>query len=70
MEKHILNHIVHTKLGKVEYSIGGKGNVVVFLHGGHSNSKEKIAHKGFDLGRFQLITPSRPGYGNTLSLLY
>jgi len=59
------NHSINTKLGKIEYSIEGKGKAVIFLHGGHSNSKEKLAHKGFDLTKFQLITPSRPGYGDT-----
>lgn len=57
--------IINTDKGQVEYSIVGKGKPVLFLHGGHSNCKETLFHKGFDTNKFQLITPSRPGYGNT-----
>lgn len=57
--------IINTRLGDIEYSSFGKGIPILFLHGGHSNCYEKLCHKGFDLTRFQLITPSRPGYGET-----
>lgn len=57
--------IIDTDKGLVEYSIVGKGKPVLFLHGGHSNCKETLFHKGFDTNKFQLITPSRPGYGKT-----
>lgn len=58
--------IINTDKGQVEYSIVGKGKKpVLFLHGGHSNCKETLFHKGFDTNKFQLITPSRPGYGKT-----
>ena len=57
--------LLDTKLGSIEYRVIGKGTPIVFLHGGHSNSKEFLSHKGFDLTQFQLITPSRPGYGQT-----
>jgi pimeloyl-ACP methyl ester carboxylesterase len=57
--------IIDTDKGQVEYSIVGKGKPVLFLHGGHSNCKETLFHKGFDTNNFQLITPSRPGYGKT-----
>lgn len=57
--------IINTDKGQVEYSIIGKGKPVLFLHGGHSNCKETLFHKGFDTNNFQLITPSRPGYGKT-----
>lgn len=57
--------IIDTDKGQVEYSIVGKGKPVLFLHGGHSNCKETLFHKGFDTNKFQLITPSRPGYGKT-----
>ncbi|WP_129677732.1 alpha/beta fold hydrolase [Candidatus Chloroploca sp. Khr17] len=56
---------IKTKLGQVECSIIGAGVPVLFLHGGHSNCHERLAHKGFDRQTFLLITPSRPGYGNT-----
>ena len=57
--------VVNTRLGDIEYSSIGEGIPIVFLHGGHSNCKENLCHKGFDLEKFQLITPSRPGYGKT-----
>lgn len=57
--------IINTDKGQIEYSIVGKGKPVLFLHGGHSNCKETLFHKGFDTNKFQLITPSRPGYGKT-----
>lgn len=57
------NQIMNTKLGEIEYCTIGKGIPVLFVHGGHSNCNETLCHKGFDLENFQLITPSRPGYG-------
>lgn len=57
--------VINTKLGSVEYSSIGKGVPVLFVHGGHSNCNETLCHKGFDLQKYQLITPSRPGYGKT-----
>lgn len=57
--------IINTDKGHLEFSIVGKGKPVLFLHGGHSNCKETLFHKGFDTNKFQLITPSRPGYGKT-----
>lgn len=57
--------IIDTDKGQIEYSIVGKGIPILFLHGGHSNCKETLFHKGFDTDKFQLITPSRPGYGRT-----
>ncbi len=59
------NQILNTKLGEIEYCSIGKGIPVLFVHGGHSNCNETLCHKGFDLEKFQLITPSRPGYGKT-----
>ncbi len=57
--------IINTKFGEIEYSIIGNGKPVLFIHGGHTNCNSTLWHKGFDLKKFQLITPSRPGYGNT-----
>ncbi|MDD4460593.1 MAG: alpha/beta hydrolase, partial [Proteiniphilum sp.] len=55
-----------TRLGWIEYCSIGQGAPVLFLHGGHSNCKERLCLKGFDREKYQLIIPSRPGYGNTL----
>ena len=57
--------LADTSVGKIEYTDVGQGQVIVFLHGGHSNCFETISHKGFDLTKYRLITPSRPGYGST-----
>lgn len=59
------SQLVNTKFGEIEYRSIGKGVPVVFIHGGHSNCNETLGHKGFDLSKYQLITPSRPGYGIT-----
>jgi pimeloyl-ACP methyl ester carboxylesterase len=56
---------IHTDKGLVEYSIVGKGTPILFLHGGHSNCRETLFQQGIDTINYQLITPSRPGYGNT-----
>ncbi len=56
---------IETEKGQIEYSITGKGRPVLFINGGHTNCKTTLCYKGFDLGKFQLITPSRPGYGDT-----
>lgn len=59
------NNRAVTEAGIIEYSDTGKGMPLLFIHGGHSNSKETLFHKGFDKDTFRLITPSRPGYGQT-----
>jgi len=56
---------INTRLGEIEYRSVGKGIPILFVHGGHSNCNEILCHKGFDLEKFHLITPSRPGYGKT-----
>jgi len=59
------NKVINTKLGEIEYSTTGNGKPVLFIHGGHTNCNSTLWHKGFDLKKFQLISPSRPGYQNT-----
>ncbi|MGB1206617.1 MAG: alpha/beta fold hydrolase [Chitinophagales bacterium] len=59
------NEIIQTSTGQIEYSIYGTGKPVLFLHGGHANSKETLTHKHLNTEQLMLITPSRPGYGNT-----
>jgi len=56
---------VEIPLGRIEYCTIGKGTPVLFLHGGHSNCNERLCLKGFDRDKYQLIIPSRPGYGRT-----
>ncbi len=57
--------VINTRLGNIEYCSIGNGTPILFLHGGHSNCYDTLSRKGFDLKKFQLITPSRPGYGKT-----
>jgi len=57
--------ILHTRLGIIEFSSIGKGESILFIHGGHSNCHETLCHKGIDSEFHTLITPSRPGYGKT-----
>jgi pimeloyl-ACP methyl ester carboxylesterase len=61
----MINKVINTKLGDIEYRSIGKGIPILFIHGGHSNCNETLCLKGFHLEKFQLITPSRPGYGKT-----
>lgn len=65
MQSQLNCNVIDTNLGSIEYSSVGTGVPIVFIHGGHSNCREKISHKGIDLSKFRLITPSRPGYGKT-----
>ena len=57
--------IAKTVDGIIEYSIYGNGIPILFIHGGHVSCNFILPHKGIDIKKFQLITPSRPGYGNT-----
>lgn len=57
--------IIETGIGTIEYSLTGNGIPLLFVHGGHCNCRETLFHKGFDTNTFCLITPSRPGYGQT-----
>ena len=55
-----------TKKGySVEYSVVGKGAPILIMHGGHSNCKEELGYSELTGNGYSVITPSRPGYGNT-----
>ncbi|WP_078431078.1 alpha/beta fold hydrolase [Metabacillus halosaccharovorans] len=49
----------------MEYSIIGEGEPLLVFHGGHSNCYEEFGYKALIERGFSLITPSRPGYGET-----
>lgn len=50
----------------VEYSDRGTGsNVVVIFHGGHMSAERDNGEQFFLACGYRVITPSRPGYGNT-----
>lgn len=56
---------IETEKGIIEYSISGQGETILFIHGGHSNCDETLFQKGFEISKYQILTPSRPGYGKT-----
>jgi pimeloyl-ACP methyl ester carboxylesterase len=49
----------------LEYSIIGEGIPILILHGGHSNCWEELGYEALVRQGYAVITPSRPGYGNT-----
>lgn len=49
----------------MEYSIIGKGDPILVMHGGHSNCYEEFGYDFLIENGYSLITPSRPGYGKT-----
>jgi pimeloyl-ACP methyl ester carboxylesterase len=65
-----MKQVVNTTHGPIEYRLTGEGkSVILILNGGHcSNCSSSLPFEAFllDLG-FQLLIPSRPGYGNTPS---
>lgn len=57
-----------TKQGLIEYRTVGQGPTVLVLNGGHTNCQSPFGHEQFFLDQgYQLIIPSRPGYGKTPS---
>lgn len=60
--------IAQTEKGPIEYRVVGQGPAVLVLNGGHTNCNSPLGHQRF-FGEhgYQLIIPSRPGYGNTPS---
>ncbi len=63
-----VSHLAQTKQGRIEYRSVGHGQAVVVLNGGHTNCHSPLGHEAFFLAQgYQLIVPSRPGYGRTPS---
>jgi pimeloyl-ACP methyl ester carboxylesterase len=63
-----VSHLVRTELGLIEYRRVGQGPAVLVLNGGHTNCHSPLGHEAFFLAQgYQLIIPSRPGYGRTPS---
>jgi pimeloyl-ACP methyl ester carboxylesterase len=63
-----MSHLVRTELGLIEYRSVGQGPAVLVLNGGHTNCHSPLGHEPFFLAQgYQLIVPSRPGYGRTPS---
>jgi pimeloyl-ACP methyl ester carboxylesterase len=63
-----VSHLARTKQGLIEYRSVGQGPAVLVLNGGHTNCHSPLGHEAFFLAQgYQLIVPSRPGYGRTPS---
>src|SRR5947209_19105836 len=63
-----MNNIAQMEKGPIEYRIVGQGPAVLVLNGGHTNCNSPLGHQQFFLEHgYQLIIPSRPGYGKTPS---
>jgi pimeloyl-ACP methyl ester carboxylesterase len=63
-----MNSVAHTEHGPIEYRVVGQGPAVLALNGGHTNAASPLGHECFFVEQgYQLIIPSRPGYGNTPS---
>ena len=64
----MMKRIAHTAHGPIEYRIVGWGPAVLALNGGHTNAASPLGHERFFVEQgYQLIIPSRPGYGKTPS---
>src|SRR5689334_2758300 len=63
-----MNHIAQLKQGPIEYRLAGQGAPVLVLNGGHTHCGSPLGSEPFFLAHgYQLIVPSRPGYGPTPS---
>jgi pimeloyl-ACP methyl ester carboxylesterase len=63
-----MNSIAQIEKGPIEYRIVGQGPAVLVLNGGHTNCNSPLGHEQFFLEQgYQLVIPSRPGYGKTPS---
>ncbi|MEO8606264.1 MAG: alpha/beta hydrolase [Chloroflexota bacterium] len=61
-----MNTIAHLGQTTIEYRTLGQGAAVLVLNGGHTNCNSPVGHAQFFLREgYQLIIPSRPGYGKT-----
>jgi pimeloyl-ACP methyl ester carboxylesterase len=63
-----VKHVAQTARGSIEYRIVGQGSTILVLNGGHTNCDSPLGHEQFFLDQgYQLLIPSRPGYGKTPS---
>lgn len=64
----LMNHRAKTSSNSIEYRIVGQGPTILVLNGGHTNCNSPVGHEQFFLDQgYQLLIPSRPGYGRTPS---
>ncbi|MFO7658804.1 MAG: alpha/beta hydrolase [Bacteroidales bacterium] len=57
--------IFKTEIGTIEYTLIGKGKTILILHGGNENCFVDIKQQHLIDGGYQVLVPSRPGYGKT-----
>jgi pimeloyl-ACP methyl ester carboxylesterase len=63
-----MSTIAQTTQGPIEYRTVGQGLTLLILNGGHTNCHSPLGHEPFFLQEgYQLLIPSRPGYGKTPS---
>src|SRR2546422_8267015 len=63
-----MNSMAQMEKGPIEYRVVGQGPAVLVLNGGHTNCNSPLGHEQFFLDQgYQLVIPSRPGYGKTPS---
>ena len=63
-----MNTIAQTEKGPIEYRLMGQGPTMLVFNGGHTNCNSPLGHQRFFIEHgYQLIIPSRPGYGSTPS---
>jgi pimeloyl-ACP methyl ester carboxylesterase len=61
----MISQIASTSRGPIEYTLIGKGSVVLVCHGTSENCYSTRALEPLTEEGFSLLTPSRPGYGRT-----
>jgi pimeloyl-ACP methyl ester carboxylesterase len=59
------SQIAQTSKGIIEYTLLGKGPVVLVCHGTSSNCFSTAESQPLAAAGFSVLTPSRPGYGRT-----
>jgi pimeloyl-ACP methyl ester carboxylesterase len=63
-----MSRIARLEKGPIEYRVIGRGPAALVLNGGHTNCNSPFGHEQFFLDEgYQLVIPSRPGYGITPS---
>ncbi len=59
------SEIAHTSAGAIEYTLRGSGPTVLVCHGTSSDCFSREVTQPLVEAGFQVLTPSRPGYGRT-----
>src|SRR5512146_3344767 len=65
MNRYLESRIANTACGAIEYTLLGKGPVVLVCHGTSSDCFSRESSAPLLEAGFAVLTPSRPGYGRT-----